>query len=733
MDEMVLLTQQWLNSTYSGRHGYETIPENGKTGWTTVYALTRALQIELGIAEPSDTFGDQTSNLFSTLTPGMEGNQIYILQGALWCKGIAPGSWTGEFDTDTATSIQNFKSDAGIASDDASVNSTVMKALLNMSAFVLVSGGNSRIRTLQQNLNHDYLAYTGLQACDGLYGRQTNTALIYALQAEEGLSTSVANGTFGPSTTSKCPTLQPGDSRQAFVKILQYALCVNNFYDGDFDGIYSESVTTAVSNFQKFMVLPKTGIANMTTIKGLLSSAGDTNRDALACDTATILTATTAQAIKRAGFNYVGRYLTGTVGGEKSKAMTNDELEAIFEAGLKVFAIYENNGTNAEYFNFDQGITDAQVAVNKAKQLGIPRINTLYFAVDFDAIDDEITNNIIPYFQGIAQAYVDDPAYTIGVYGTRNVCQHVSNIAIYSFVADMSTGWSGNLGFKMPQNWGFDQFRTITVGNSSLGYVEVDMDGYSDRDPGFDTVIKPSETEIEAAQKDAAQDFINTIPNLKDYFASIALQFEVEYMVVKTPFLEVDVSFSGTITTKSSEAVSIRVKNGDTLESEFNVMDGLDQIGGKANIDMTNPKSILNELAASVNNGSIQIEIEQPKDPNGVLTVSLTAVIDKIPVISQPYYDTGLELKITYKFSNSTAFPNITLPDTQQIYDLKDNEGQANVNSGIVYQAIGAIQNIYGFVDEHAETIGMDAGAAAAIAVVITILISAAGAAAVAA
>ncbi|GAY74905.1 putative peptidoglycan binding domain protein [Sporolactobacillus inulinus] len=260
----------------------------------------------------------------------MVGNQIYILQGALWCKGIGPGSWTGIFNDDTAETIMNFKADAGISSDTASVDSTIMDALLDMSAFVLVPGGNSRIRTIQQNLNHDYLAYTGLQPCDGLYGRQTNTALIYALQAEEGLSPSVANGAFGPSTTSKCPTLQPGDSRKAFVRILQYALCVNDFYNGAFDGIYSESVKSAVKSFQSFMVLPETGIANMTTIKGLLSSAGDTNRDALACDTATRLTASTAQVLKRAGFSYVGRYLTGTVGGSTSKSINETRVELYF-------------------------------------------------------------------------------------------------------------------------------------------------------------------------------------------------------------------------------------------------------------------------------------------------------------------------------------------------------------------------------------------------------------------
>jgi len=85
------------------------------------------------------------------------------------------------------------------------------EALLNMDVFVLVSGGDANIREIQQSLNAKYNAYFGLVACDGIYERSTNTALIYALQAEEGLSTSVANGVFGPTTTADCPTLSPRD------------------------------------------------------------------------------------------------------------------------------------------------------------------------------------------------------------------------------------------------------------------------------------------------------------------------------------------------------------------------------------------------------------------------------------------------------------------------------------------------------------------------------------------
>jgi peptidoglycan hydrolase-like protein with peptidoglycan-binding domain len=513
MDQMVLLTQQWLNRTYGGRHGYEVIPEDGKTGWTTVYALTRALQIELGIEEPADNFGPQTEALFQPLVPSEyqdePSNMIYILQGALWCKGIPPGSWTGIFDEATVQTVKNFQADAGLSNLDGIVTTPMMKALLNMSAFVLVPGGDSRIREIQQNLNRNYSDYIGiLQPCDGIYGRDTNKALIYALQKEEGLSKDVANGTFGPTTTSLCPTLSLGDPRHNFVLILQYALYCNGFDPGEFDGVYGSRVASAVSDFQRFMVLPVTGVANMTTIKGLLSSAGDTSRDALACDTATVLTASTAEAIKRAEFEYVGRYLTGTVtknGTRVSKALTREELEVIFNAGLKVFPIYEDGGYELTYFRGRQGYTDARVAISTAMQLGIPSDTTIYFAVDFDALDVDITNNILPYFKAIKSIFdSENPSnYRVGVYGARNICSRVCNngYAEKSFVADMSTGWSGNLGFKMPINWSFDQFNTITVGNSTLGYVEVDMDGFSGRDNGFDHVVSPANLDNDCFQQ----------------------------------------------------------------------------------------------------------------------------------------------------------------------------------------------------------------------------------------
>lgn len=46
-DQMVLQTQQWLNKTYGNDPRFKKINPDGRTGWPTIYALTRALQIEL--------------------------------------------------------------------------------------------------------------------------------------------------------------------------------------------------------------------------------------------------------------------------------------------------------------------------------------------------------------------------------------------------------------------------------------------------------------------------------------------------------------------------------------------------------------------------------------------------------------------------------------------------------------------------------------------------------------
>ena len=66
---MVLKTQEWLNETYGNDSRFNRVDEDGATGWSTIYALTRALQIELGITSTADNFGPTTIAKFNENYP----------------------------------------------------------------------------------------------------------------------------------------------------------------------------------------------------------------------------------------------------------------------------------------------------------------------------------------------------------------------------------------------------------------------------------------------------------------------------------------------------------------------------------------------------------------------------------------------------------------------------------------------------------------------------------------
>lgn len=517
-DPYVFNVQHWLNENYgqyveSGR--FNLVEENGKTGWTTIYALTRAFQIELGIQVTADNFGNGTINAFKTKYPtgihqqadnDESESRVYgIIQGALLCKGYSTGVGTPtlHFYNGTGNAIKRLKGDAGIDNSSSTVTLNIMKALLSMDYFFSynTSEKTQNIQTIQRYLNANYESYIGLTPCDGVYGRGTNKALIYAIQAEEGMSTSVANGNFGPSTKRCCPTLPYSNVETnyngstytttqiaKFIKLLNMALYVNGVGDGTFETTLD---VTKVKQFQNKYALPITGVVNLSTWLSIFISSGDTSRSAKACDCATILTAAKAKTLYDNGYRYVGRYLSGTIAGGISKALTNDEMQIAFNEGLRIFPIQQSSANSVSYFTEEQAVEDVNSAYTYATNLEIPAGTIIYFAVDCDPQDYQITSNIIPYFKKVYETMRDSKnrKYRIGIYGTRNVCSRVSELgyAVSSFVSDMSTGFSGNLGFSIPDNWAFDQFATVTIG-SGEGQIEIDKDGFSGRDTGIGNI-----------------------------------------------------------------------------------------------------------------------------------------------------------------------------------------------------------------------------------------------------
>lgn len=488
-DEAVLAVQKWLNKTYGNVPGFERAPENGRTGWPTIYSLRMGLQHEIGISNLGEGFGSTTKTALAAvvgrLKPGYKGNIAQLIQGAFWCKGIDPVDFNDKFTTNTLSAIIELQEDAGVSADGR-ITVALMAALFDMAAFVLVEKGDARVREMQRTLNSKFSEeLQEIMPCDGLYQRSTNTALIYALQRAEGMGPGQANGNYGPGTITATPTVNQGASGEV-VRIIQYGLYVNSFYQGAFDGYFGVAVASAVVSFRKFMNLPPfTSTADLTVIKGLLTSNGNTNRDSNTFDTATQLSATQARQLKQFDFSIVARYLTGTVGvgsNRRNKNLTSQELSDLTNAGLSVVPLYEDGSYELEYFNMQQGIHDGFVASNAAAKLGFPAATTIYFAVDVDILDGDIEGTVIPYFRGISQA-MGSSIYKIGIYGTRNVCNRVTEASgtniLFSYVADMSYGWSGNLGFKMPTNWAFDQFVEYTA----VG-VDIDQVASSGKDQG---------------------------------------------------------------------------------------------------------------------------------------------------------------------------------------------------------------------------------------------------------
>lgn len=555
-DSNIVTFQNWLNTIFGNSAGWVHITPNGNTGTTLMQATVRAFQIEHSIT-PTGELGPVTLACMKNMKPivKMDPNDepsvdVCLIQGALFAKGYNAGGITGIYYTTGVNAVRTMQQDAGIDVDGI-INWKVWAGLLSLFWFKLVDNGDSRIQKIQRQLNIDWADQLGIGPCDGVISRRTALSLIGALQAAEGLTVvdDLTQINFGPSTFSKCPTLSINSSSSyaKYIKILQYALYVNGYETNNFNGTYDESTRQQVSKMQTDYALVSVGavslgIANPTTIKALMTSTGDQDRKAYACDCSTVLNRQQALDIKKAGYTHVGRYLTGSVGNDFiPKYLTKEEIKYISEAGLSVFLIYQDGGYYSEYFqNRMQGSEDARIAIEAARKIGAPTGSIIYFAVDFDCYGDEVIENIIPYFWSIKQVFFsgDNPkGYRIGIYAPRQVCTIISNkkYADASFICGMSWGFAGNLGFPLPKNWVFDQFFEFEL-NSSPSFP-LDKVSYSGKIDGgisaFDVVSDDTASEIdkkrvEQQKNSLRNDFVYRVADAMN-FSSQLIDFTFSY------------------------------------------------------------------------------------------------------------------------------------------------------------------------------------------------------------
>ncbi|WP_216212399.1 glycoside hydrolase domain-containing protein [Amycolatopsis aidingensis] len=509
VDEKVLEGQQWVNKTYGQVAGYERCPENGRTGWSTMWSLTMGLQHELGISPVVANFGPGTlSNLRAHGDVGFEeenANICNIVQYALFAKGYWGGSGDGTFTGTTASSVREMANDMGVggSSPYKVVSPKLFKALLSMDAYILTVGGTEKIREIQRWLNgryqHKSTFFFG--PCDGHFSRNVQQALMKAIQYEVGIPEDQVNGYFGPGTKAGLRRNPVSEGSSGIFVRLFSAACVFNEPVEDtvtsFKDTFDAPLREFVRAFQLFSALEVTGRGDFRTWAQLLVSTGDPDRPASGCDTSRTITASRAAALRDAGYRYVGRYLQNAPGSNsRNKEIQPGELGDLFDHGLRLFPIWQYNARELSDFTFSNGFQDGLRAHARGLHYGFNRGTVIYFAVDYDATQAEIESNIIPYFNGIVSGLSNQgKRYVHGVYGSRNVCSQVTKAtyARWSFVSGMSWGFSGNLGFPLPENWAFNQIKefSFSAGGDSF---PLDNDVHK---PGTDAGQRSVNKEVE--------------------------------------------------------------------------------------------------------------------------------------------------------------------------------------------------------------------------------------------
>lgn len=351
--------------------------------------------------------------------------------------------------------------------------------------------------------------------------------------------------------------------------------------------------------------------------------------------------------------NYVGRYLTVTVGvgeNEKDKFLTRAEAENIIKAGLKIIAIYQDNYPHAEYYTRQQGRKDAATAMFTAAKLGIPDQSFIYFAVDFDALDTDIDNWVMPYFQGVREVLTSSEyefTYKPAVYGTRNVCTRIhDDVGIErSYVSNMSSGWSGNLGFSQPLSWAFDQFFESSYGSiSAIDFVAVS---------GLDEAVSHLEPSSEIGEgywiDQTNWDW------LKDPFHAGSIKVDgPSWTLFDYPgIMKAEVSVSSEVKGDPNATFILEIESGKLTPSSFEAV--TKTLGKDLGVVTANK---LNEMSIGIANA--QMEVSAAIDLEGLATWRITITFPDTD-IEEVKVANSIEIELSFDFDSSTPEGNMQL------------------------------------------------------------------------
>lgn len=133
-------------------------------------------------------------------------------------------------------------------------------------------------------------------------------------------------------------------------------------------------------------------------------------------------------------------YITGN-----GKSLVTYEKDLYKKHNINIVSVYQNDGTQYEYFTENHAKLDALSALMSAKILNQPHGTAIYFAVDYVADNNQL-ERIKNYFNIIKNKL--GGRYKIGVYGTGLVCSAVKPESAYFSWLSQSTGSEGTENYE---------------------------------------------------------------------------------------------------------------------------------------------------------------------------------------------------------------------------------------------------------------------------------------------
>lgn len=135
-------------------------------------------------------------------------------------------------------------------------------------------------------------------------------------------------------------------------------------------------------------------------------------------DCATRITTDKANALYGLGYRFACRYL---VPDKYSKHLSREEAQILTDEGFKILSIFETTADRAKG-GASNGTADGAMALECARNIGMPTSGYIYFAVDFNAAPSDM--GTIEAYLKAASAQTGE--YKIGVYGSYDVVETIA-------------------------------------------------------------------------------------------------------------------------------------------------------------------------------------------------------------------------------------------------------------------------------------------------------------------